>query len=165
MTVWGSHRIQDDNGHLWRSDTKLGSFPSGFGTPVMALTAPNKNDLFEASNVYSVGGGKYLLVVECIGSNGRRYFRSWSATSLTGTWSTLAATQANPFAGTSNVVFPSGAWTQDISHGEAVRTTVDQSMTLSPCGMQYLYQGEAPNASGDYNTLPWKLALLTQTNC
>jgi hypothetical protein len=55
--------------------------------------------------------------------------------------------------------------TQDISHGEAIRTIVDQTMQLSPCGIRYLYHGEAAGSSGNYNLLPWKLALLTQTNC
>jgi hypothetical protein len=136
--------------------------------PVIAMTA-SKYNLFEASNVYNVGNGKYLLIVECIGSTGHRYFLSWSSTSLTGSWTALTASESDPFAGASNVAFSGSAWTQDISHGEAIRTIVDQTtrMQLSPCGIRYLYQGEAPGSSGNvnYNTLPWKLALLTQTNC
>ncbi|KAF8079395.1 putative alpha-L-arabinofuranosidase precursor [Lyophyllum atratum] len=154
----------DDNGHLYRSQTSVGNFPNGMGEPVIALQDA-RNNLFEASNVYKVGD-TYLLVVECIGSDGRRYFRSWSSSSLSGSWAQLAASQANPFAGAANVAFSGGsAWTKDISHGELVRTNVDQTMSVSVCGMRYLYQGISPSAGGDYNLLPWKLALLTQTSC
>lgn len=74
------------------------------------------------------------------------------------------ASSNNPFARASNTTFPAGAWTKDISHGELIRAGYDQTLTISPCKMQYLYQGMNPNAGGDYNTLPWRLGLLTQTN-
>ncbi|GIH65345.1 non-reducing end alpha-L-arabinofuranosidase family hydrolase [Microbispora siamensis] len=155
----------DDNGHLYRSQTTLANFPNGFGNTVIALQDSNRNNVFEASNVYKVqGDNRYLLIVEAIGSSGRRYFRSWTSNSIAGSWTPLAASESSPFAGSSNVTFPGGAWTNDISHGEMVRTQVDQTLTISPCKMQYLYQGRDPNSGGDYNSLPWRLGLLTQTN-
>ena len=129
----------------------------------IALSAANKNDLFEASNVYKVGS-QFLLIMECIGATGHRYFRSFTASTLGGAWTALAGTEASPFAGTANVAFPAGAWTADVSHGEAIRTNMDQTMTLSACGpTQYLYQGLPTGSTGGYDTLPWKLALLTST--
>ncbi|GAB1198172.1 hypothetical protein APSETT444_007480 [Aspergillus pseudonomiae] len=154
----------DDNGHLYRSQTSLGNFPHGMGNTVIALQDSNAYALFEASNVYSTGDGKYLLLVEAIGSDGARYFRSWTSASLTGTWTALADTEANPFARSNNIKFSTSAWTTSISHGEMVRTNVDQTMTISPCNLRYLYQGVDPNAKGDYNAMPWKLGLLTQAN-
>jgi len=154
----------DDNGHLYRAQTSVSNFPSGMGAPVIALSDSTPNNLFEASNVYNVGGGKYLLLVEAIGSDGARYFRSWTSTSLSGTWTGLANTESNPFARSNNVVFSGTAWTKSISHGEMIRTNVDQTMTISPCNLRYLYQGLSPSATGDYNSLPWQLGLLTQTN-
>lgn len=157
----------DDNGRLYRSQTSVKNFPSGMSQPVIALE-DNKNDLFEASNVYRYGKDQYLLIVECIGvgdsPGGLRYFRSWTATDLAGPWKTLAATQENPFAGENNVVFPGTKWTDSISHGELIRTDVDQHLNIKPCNMRYLYQGINPSASGSYNALPWTLGLLTQTN-
>ncbi|GAA0414309.1 hypothetical protein GCM10009530_78480 [Microbispora corallina] len=154
----------DDNGHLYRSQTSLADFPNGMSQPVIALQDANRNNVFEASNVYKVAGqNQYLLIVEAIGSRGR-YFRSWTSSSIAGSWTPLAASESNPFAGAANVTFPAGAWTTDISHGEMVRTQVDQTLTISPCRMQYLYQGRDPNSGGDYNALPWRLGLLTQTN-
>ncbi|MGQ4365663.1 non-reducing end alpha-L-arabinofuranosidase family hydrolase [Streptomyces sp. SAS_272] len=154
----------DDNGHLYRSQTTVGQFPNGFTNTVIALR-DSRNALFEASNVYKVqGSNQYLLLVEAIGSDGRRWFRSWTSTSLAGSWTQLAASEGTPFARANNVSFPAGAWTRDISHGEMIRAGNDQTLTIPACRLQYLYQGLNPNASGDYNLLPWRLGLLTQTN-
>ncbi|TLS44292.1 1,4-beta-xylanase [Streptomyces montanus] len=154
----------DDNGHLYRSQTTVGQFPNGFTNTVIAAR-DSKYALFEASNVYKVqGSNQYLLLVEAIGSDGRRYFRSWTSGSLAGSWTPLAASESNPFARANNVTFPSGAWTRDVSHGEMIRAGYDQTLTIPACRLQYLYQGMNPNAGGDYNTLPWRLGLLTQTN-
>ncbi|SFR05479.1 Cellulose binding domain-containing protein [Lentzea waywayandensis] len=155
----------DDNGHLYRSETSLGQFPNGFTNTVIAMQDSNRNRLFEASNVYKIAGkNQWFLVHEAIGSDGRRWFRSWTAPSITGPWTGLAESESNPFARANNVTFPGGQWTRDISHGEMVRTNVDQTMEISPCKLSYLYQGMDPNAGGDYNRLPWRLGLLTQTN-
>lgn len=72
--------------------------------------------------------------------------------------------ESNPFARASNVTFPNGQWTRDISHGEMIRSGTDQAMEISSCNLRYLYQGMNPSAGGDYNRLPWRLGLLTQTN-
>ncbi|MEU5595001.1 non-reducing end alpha-L-arabinofuranosidase family hydrolase [Streptomyces sp. NPDC020298] len=155
----------DDNGHLYRSQTTVSQFPNGFTNTAIAAQDSNKYALFEASNVYKVqGSNQYLLIVEAIGSDGKRYFRSWTSGSIAGSWTPLAATEGNPFARASNVTFPAGAWTKDISHGEMIRAGYDQTLTIPSCKLQYLYQGLNPNASGDYNSLPWRLGLLTQTN-
>ncbi|HEX6686437.1 MAG TPA: non-reducing end alpha-L-arabinofuranosidase family hydrolase [Candidatus Limnocylindrales bacterium] len=155
----------DDNGHLYRSQTSVGSFPNGMTNTVIAMQ-DTRNNLFEAANVYKIAGrNQYLLIVEAIGSDGRRWFRSWTATSITGPWTQLAATESNPFARSNNVTFSGTPWTRDISHGEVIRSgNLDQTLTISPCNIRYVYQGLDPNAGGDYNSLPWRLGLLTQTN-
>jgi hypothetical protein len=154
----------DDNGHLYRSETSLANFPDGFGNTVIAMSDAARYPLWEASNVYRVAGGhQYLLVVEAIGTAGRRYFRSWTAPAITGPWTALAGTQAVPFAGANNVTFGGTAWSQDISHGELIRSGVDQTLTIDPCRLRYLYQGKDPAATDSYNLLPWRLGLLTQT--
>ncbi|KAK4184357.1 family 62 putative glycoside hydrolase [Podospora australis] len=160
----------DDNGQLYRSQTTLANFPNGMSQPVIALQ-DKKNDLFEASCVYTWGDGfadgtKYLLLVEAIDPDGNRWFRSWTSASISGPWKGLANTMENPFARWNNVKFPDDkVWTWSISHGELVRTDTDEKLRIDPCSMDFLYQGIGPDADwSDYNALPWKLGLITLRN-
>jgi endo-1,4-beta-xylanase len=154
----------DNNGHLYRSQTSLAAFPDGMSQPVIARQE-DPNRVHEAGKVLRIAGtDRYLLLDEAIGSDGRRYSRSWTAPSPVGPWKRLADSQSTPFAGAGSVSFTGTPWTLDISHGEPLRAGKDQTLTISPCRLRYVYDGHDPAVGGPQETQPWRLGLLTQTN-
>lgn len=152
----------DDNGNLFTSRTSLASFPKGFSGTHRVLSGP-RDDIFEGSMHYRLEGtDSYLTVIEAIGPQGR-YFRAWISERLDGGWRPLADSNLRPFAGAHNVRFDGSAWSEGVSHGELLRSGVDQTLTIDPCApLQFLYQGLEVHPPGtDYSQLPYWPGLLT----
>jgi hypothetical protein len=153
-----------DNGCFYRSQTKIDNFPDGMSRPVVAIQAANSADLYEGGATYRLKGmDQYLTLIEAIGPEGRRYYKSFIADTLDGQWRAMADSWENPFAGMNNVHFEDGVepWTQDFSHGELIRDGYDETLTIDPEHLKFLFQGRDPLSDGmTYSQLPYRLGLL-----
>jgi hypothetical protein len=144
-----------DNGHIYKSSVAIADFPREFPAAQDSGIQGTAQNLFEAVQIYSIkGSNEFLMIVEAQGS--ARYFRAWTATDLEGPWTLLT----DSFATKSNVTF-STSWTNDISHGDLIRTNPDETFTVDPCNLQMLFQGRDPKVNVDYGLLPYRPGLLT----
>lgn len=149
------------NGKMWRMHTKLADFPHGFGDLALALRA----NVFEASHIYKLKGrDKYLNVIEA-NPGGRRYFKAYLAERLDGKWTPLADSEKKPFAGAANVRPAPGAeaWADNISHGELIRAGNDQTLTVDPRDLRFVFQGalQKNKSRVSYGRISWRLGMLT----
>jgi hypothetical protein len=150
------------NGKMWRAQTTMVQFPHGWDEPKLVL----EGDIFEASHTYKLKGtDKFLTIVEAQASGGRRYYKAYVADALDGKWMPLADTLEKPFAAQVNVKFEAGVdpWTDSISHGELVRDGADETMTVDPANLRFVFQGcSAKERAGKaYGQFPWRLGMLT----
>jgi hypothetical protein len=145
------------DGQMWRRETRKSDFPFGWSEPALAL----RGDIFEASHTYKLKGrAEYLTIVEAQGG-GRRYYKAYLAERLEGPWRGLADSLAKPFAAYANVR-QEPEWTANISHGELLRTGVDENMEVDPARVRFLFQGasDAEYRSNSYGSIPWRLGIL-----
>lgn len=149
-----------NDGRMWRCETGLKSFPGGWSEPQLVL----QGDIFEASHTYKLRGlERYLTIVEAQGDR-RRYYKAYLADRLEGPWQPLADRRDKPFAAFSNVE-QAKEWTTNISHGELLRTGVDERMEIDPANVRMLFQGvnDAEYRGNPYGKIPWRLGILEMT--
>jgi hypothetical protein len=147
------------DGKMWRLWTRLEDFPSGFGHCELALEAR----IFEASHTYRIKGtGKYLTIIE---ENGQRYYKAYLADRLDGEWVPLADTAERPFAGWKNIRPAAGveAWTDNVSHGELIRDGWDETLTVDPGNLRFIFQGmlDKHKSGKEYGQFQWRIGMLT----
>jgi hypothetical protein len=150
-----------NNGLMWRASTKLADFPHGWSDPQIVL----RGDIFEASCTYKLKGrSEYLSIVEAETRRpgGWRYYKAYLADSLDGPWKPLADTWDKPFGGPVNVSFSVEKWSESVSHGELLRSGIDQRLEVAPSDLKFLYQGvlEQDRKGKPHGQIPWRLGLL-----
>jgi hypothetical protein len=155
---WAHLFFTSNNGLMWRAETKLEAFPQGWTEPQVVL----RDDIFEASHTYRIGGGEgYLTIVEA--QDGiRRYYKAYAAKALDGEWKALFATREKPFTAVSNVRFEGVRWAESISHGELIRSGYDERLEIDPKQLKFLFQGarDQEMKGVPYGSIPWRLGLL-----
>jgi hypothetical protein len=147
------------NGKMWRLWTNLDDFPKGFDHCELALEAK----IFEASHTYRLKGlNQYLTIVE---EDGRRYYKAYLADRLDGPWTPVADTAEHPFAGWQNIRPAQGVepWTDNISHGELIRDGYDQTLTVDPNNLRFVFQGmlDKDKSGKGYGQFQWRIGMLT----
>ena len=147
------------DGHMWREDTRLEDFPTGWSEPTLAISG----DIFEAGHTYCLKGlGKYLTLVEAQGGHGWRYYKAYLADRLDGQWTPIAATKDKAFASMANVEPIGPRWTDSISHGELLRAGVSERLEVDPADLRFVFQGvsDEARAGKQYGDIPWRLGIL-----
>jgi hypothetical protein len=147
------------NGKMWRLRTNLTDFPQGFGQCELALDAR----VFEASHTYRLNGmDRYLTIIE---ENGRRYYKAYLADRLDGPWTPVADTADRPFAGWQNIRPAPGVepWTDNVSHGELIRRGCDETLTVDPENLRFVFQGmwDRHKSGKGYGQFQWRIGMLT----
>jgi len=103
---------------------------------------------------------KYMMLVETSPDRKMRRYGMATAVSLGGPWS-----PASDFASGPQLRYEPGAevWTDEVSHGELIRTGYDERLAADPARFEFLIQGmPAPEHQGDYPSWPWRLGLITK---
>jgi len=141
----------DNSRRIYVRRTPIGSFPTGWGAPSVAIS-----DSFEAVNVYrSRADGQYYLVSEDYLDN--RYYELWTSAGAGGPWTRVA----EKWAWRGNLVYNAGQWTTSVSHGEFLRAGVNQRLEINDINrVDFLIQGTTQLSCCPYQQIPWDLGMI-----
>jgi glycosyl hydrolase family 62 len=142
--------------HVNVMSTPLADFPHGWDEmkPVFAPVA-------EAVHVYrDRGRPRYVMLFETARGQIRQYGLAESA-ALAGPWRQTT----DEFATGTQLVFETGVsiWTQEVSHGELLRSGFNERLEVDAAHLRFLIQGlTLAEHHGEYPSLPWKLGIIDQ---
>lgn len=134
--------------------TSLKGFPHGFRNPQKVFSG-----IHEAVHIYKVKDkSEYHLIYE-LNINNERQFGLAVASKLNGYWKK----STDRYAVGDQLKYPPNAtvWTEEVSHGELIRTGCNQLLEYNPQNTRFLIQGlRKINHHGPYTQLPWKLGII-----
>jgi hypothetical protein len=140
---------------VYGAHTSLEDFPSGWSAPERMF-----GPVHEAVHVYKVSGmAVWHMIYELREEDGRRSFGLATANRLGGPWEKVTDT----FATGDMLQFPEGVtpWTEEVSHGEALRTGMDHRLEYDAEHPRLLIQGlRMEEHQGTYTNLPWRLGVV-----
>lgn len=147
--VYCFYSAQDGSFTIKRRRTTVAEFPYGWSDPVVIAT-----NTFEAPHVYkNKADGKYYMIVEDIS----RYFELWSATDPGANWTFVK----EKWAAKSNLSQTSEIWTDQVSHGEIIRSGNNELMEITDINKcEVLIQGVLNGNYGDYGNIPYTLGII-----
>ena len=138
--------------------TPLDRFPEGFDNPQRVF-----GPVHEAVHVYKARGlEEYHMIYEHRHEEDRRSYGLAVAPHPLGPW-----TPRNPqYAQGDQLRYPPATtrWTDEVSHGELIRTGHNQLLEYDPAKTQFLIQGLLTEQhTGPYHALPWTIGLIRRT--
>lgn len=140
---------------VYLQTTALEAFPRGFGNASKVF-----GPVHEAVHIYSAATrGEYHMLYEVRTDDGYRKFGLATAPRLEGPWRDLAP----DYAAIGTCVWPANShrWTDNISHGEFLRSHYDQRLEYDPLTTKLVIQGRRGSEKDqEYRSLTWSLGLL-----
>jgi len=134
--------------------TSLKDFPHAFSNPRKVFSG-----IHEAVHIYKVKDKpKYHMIYE-LNIKGERSFGLAIAKTLPGPWKKIT----DRYATGAQLKYPPNAtvWTEEVSHGELIRSGCDQRLEYNPKQVKFLIQGLLKKQhQGPYTQLPWKLGII-----
>ncbi len=144
-----------DHKDVYVRTTRLVDFPKGFGEarPVFA-------PVHESVHIYRANGSpaNYKMLFES-SQNGLRHYGLAEAAALGGPWKVVTP----DFADGAQLLYSPGAevWTNEVSHGELIRSGYDETLEVNWRKIEFLIQGmPAALHKGEYTALPWSLGVI-----
>lgn len=139
---------------VYMRSTSLDAFPHGWGQPQHMLEG-----VHEAVHIYRVTGQSVYHMIYELNTDGQRSFGLATASSLAGPWTK----DGDSYAMASQLVYEGNqtTWTEEVSHGEVLRSGYDQLMEYEADDAIWLIQGlRKEQHQGPYPSLPWRLGLI-----